>query len=380
VIVKNPALISCGKPLPGGALSPKLLPEEYAQNAGRKPPARPFAPVRLVVITFAVYVAACITSCAPAEETRSTFALGTICTVSLFENGQKDVYTKIFNRLNEIETVMSANELPGGGISELGQINKNAGKQAVRVSTELITVLRRALYFAEITDGAFNPAIGPLVKLWGIGTENAHVPDDTAIRTALPLTDYHDVTIDAEHQTVSLKHAGMSLDLGGIAKGYAADEIVKILTGAGIQRAVIDLGGNIYAHGNKHKKQKWRIGVQNPLLPRGEYLTVEEAADKAIVTSGVYERFLKEKDIRYHHILDTKTGYPAASGILSVTIIAANSADADALSTATFVLGREKSAALLSQFPDTEAVFVSEDTTIERIPWRAIISNQNSTH
>jgi thiamine biosynthesis lipoprotein len=263
---------------------------------------------------------------------------------------------------------MSANELPGGGISELGEINQNAGKQAVPVSAELVALLQRALYFAEITDGAFNPAIGPLVKLWGVGTENAQVPTEDAIRASLPLTDYRDIEIDTDRQTVYLKHEGMSLDLGGIAKGYAADEAVKILKAAGIKRAVIDLGGNIYAHGSKGKNQKWLIGIQNPQSPRGEYLTIEEAADTSLVTSGVYERFFEENGVRYHHILDTKTGYPAATGLLSVTIITANSADADALSTSVFALGYEKGANLLSRFPGTKAVFVFEDTTIKRFP------------
>jgi thiamine biosynthesis lipoprotein len=315
-------------------------------------------------------IAVLFAGCGPLsnEETRSTFALGTVCTISLFENGKNDVYTKIFSRLNEIETIMSVNELPGGGISELGRINQNAGKQAVTVSAELIALLQRALYFAEITGGVFNPAIGPLVKLWGIGGENAHVPEENAIRAALTLVDYHDVAIDEVRQTVWLKQEGMSLDLGGIAKGYAADEAVKILTDAGIPRAVIDLGGNIYALGGKTKKQKWRIGIQNPRSPRGEYLAVEEVADKTLVTSGVYERFFEENGIRYHHILDTKTGYPAASGLLSVTIITGNSTDADALSTSVFALGYEKGTALLSRFPGAEAVFVFEDAAIKRFP------------
>jgi thiamine biosynthesis lipoprotein len=309
-----------------------------------------------------------VVACAPVEENRSVFALGTVCSVSLFEGGKSEIYAKIFGRLSEIEAVMSANELPGGRTSELGRLNQNAGREAVPVSAELMTLLQRALYFAEITGGAFNPAIGPLVKLWGIGTENAHLPDEDAIRDALALADYRDVEIDASRQTVRLKHEGMSLDLGGIAKGYAADEVVKILTEAGIQRAVIDLGGNVYAHGSKSKRQKWRIGVQNPLLSRGEYLTVEEVADKALVTSGVYERFFEENGIRYHHILDTKTGYPVASALLSVTIITANSTDADALSTSVFALGYEKSTALLSFFPDTEAVFVFDDDSMKRFP------------
>lgn len=314
---------------------------------------------------FFICLPAVLLACVPVEESRSTFALGTVCKVSLFENGTSDRYSALFNRLSAIEAVMSAHEI-SGGISELARVNQNAGIGPVAVSGELITVLQRALFFAEITEGAFNPAVGPLVTLWGIGGENARLPEESEIAAARSLANYRDIEIDETNRTVCLKREGMSLDLGGIAKGYAADELVAMLKEAGIRRAVIDLGGNIYAHGGKTSKQKWRIGIQNPLSPRGEYLSVEEAADKTLVTSGVYERFFEENGIRYHHILDPKTGYPAASGLLSVTVIAASSLDADALSTAFFVLGYERSAGLISRFPGVEAVFVLSDTTVKR--------------
>jgi thiamine biosynthesis lipoprotein len=310
--------------------------------------------------------AALFAACVPAEESRSTFALGTLCKISLFEKGTDDRYSALFNRLFAIEAVVSANET--SGTSDLVRVNQNAGIQPVAVSGELITVLQRALLFADLTDGAFNPAVGPLVKLWDIGTENARRPDDREIAIARSLINHRDVEIDEANQTVFLQHKGMSLDLGGIAKGYAADELVAMLKEAGIRRAVIDLGGNIYAHGSKTAKQKWRIGIQNPLSPRGEYLAVEEAANKTLVTSGVYERFFEENGVRYHHILDPQTGYPADSGLLSVTVIAESSLDADALSTSLFVLGWERGTSLLSRFPDVEAVFVFGDTTVKRYP------------
>jgi thiamine biosynthesis lipoprotein len=304
-------------------------------------------------------------ACAPRMETHRLFALGTVCGISLFESGKQDVFLRIDSRLTQLEGILSAHGI-AGGTSELERVNQNAGIQAVPVSGDFMTVLLRALYFAELTGGAFDPSIGPLVKLWGIGGEKERRPGEEEIIDARARVNYRDVVVDTARQTVYLRHSGMSLDLGGIAKGYAADEIVKILKEAAIQRAIIDLGGNVYALGSKSKKQKWRIGIQNPLAPRGEYLAVEEAADKTLVTSGVYERFFEENGVRYHHILDAKTGYPAVSGLLSVTIIAENSMDADALSTALFVLGYEKGAALLSQLPGVEAVFVFEDSSIKR--------------
>jgi thiamine biosynthesis lipoprotein len=165
----------------------------------------------------------------------------------------------------------------------------------------------------------------------------------------------------------------MALDLGAIAKGFAADEAAAIAIRAGVRRAVIDFGGNIVVCG-KPGREQWRIGLQNPLAERGAYIGIaaipagEDNFSWSVVTSGVYERGFEKDGIRYHHIFSAgespANGYPVNNGLLSVTIIAHNSMDADALSTAVFVLGFEKGSELIETLPETEAVFIFDDKSV----------------
>jgi thiamine biosynthesis lipoprotein len=156
----------------------------------------------------------------------------------------------------------------------------------------------------------------------------------------------------------------MGLDLGAIAKGYAADEAARIIREARIPRGIVDLGGNIFALGSKAGNRPWRVGIQNPLGPRGSYVGILEIRDKTLVTSGVYERYFEADGERYHHILSTRDGYPVRNGLLSVTIIARRSIDADSLSTGVFAMGYEPGKALVESLPDTEALFIFEDLRI----------------
>jgi thiamine biosynthesis lipoprotein len=181
------------------------------------------------------------------------------------------------------------------------------------------------------------------------------VPEQAEIDALLPLVDYRDIQYDMEERTIFLPKKGMKLDFGAIAKGYAADELIKIITTANVKRAIIDLGGNVYVWGKKPDGTKWRVGIKNPLDPEGEPVIRLEIDTNTVVTSGAYERFFTADGIRYHHILDPKTGYPAESGILSSTIISKSSTAADALSTSVFVLGKEKARALFDEgFADAE--------------------------
>jgi thiamine biosynthesis lipoprotein len=290
--------------------------------------------------------------------------LGTVCIVNLYREGTAPLYGAVFARLREIEGRMSANAAD----TEVARINRYAGVAPVPVSGEVLTVLSAALRYAELSGGAFDPTVGPLVKLWGIGTEHARIPAEGEIRGALGLVNWRDVIIDTAAGTVFLPKAGMELDLGAIAKGYAADEAAALIKGAGISGALIDLGGNIYALGSKGKGAPWRIAVQDPLDARGVYIGVLELGEKSVVTSGVYERFLEAGGRRYHHILSTADGYPADRGLLSVTVIADASIDADALSTALFVLGYEEGRSLVDSLENVEALFVFQDLSIRGTP------------
>jgi thiamine biosynthesis lipoprotein len=293
--------------------------------------------------------------------------LGTVCTVRLFGEAGPEIYREIFSRFREIEAMMSANLAD----SDISAVSEGAGIAPVRVHPEVLDVLESALRYAGLSGGAFDPSIGPLVRLWNIGGDDARLPGEDEIREALALVNWRDVITDREAGTVYLRRPGMMLDLGGIAKGYAADEAARILGKYRIKGAIVDLGGNVFAYGEKAgkwpwQKLPWRIGIQNPLENRGQYFAITELRNKTAVTSGIYERFLEVDGRRYHHILSTKNGYPVESPLLSVTIIADRSMDADALSTAVFALGWEKGAALVESLEGIGAVFVFSDMGVRR--------------
>jgi thiamine biosynthesis lipoprotein len=276
-------------------------------------------------------------------------------------------------------------EIHDSEYSDVERINQNAGNgQAVPVSRNVIDVLEQAQYYADLSAGAFDPTVGPLVKLWGIGTENAHVPNQDEITAALALIDWRDLVIDRENGTAALRRSGQALDVGAIAKGYAADKAAAFMRDVGIRGAIIDLGGNIVALGSRGSvdsikgsvsiggkkvqplpdERPWRVGVQDPLQGRGAYIGILEIHNKSVVTSGVYERYFKYDGKQYHHILSTKDGYPVENGLLSVTIIAETSTAADGLSTSVFALGYEKGRALIESLYNVEALFVFADRSI----------------
>ena len=311
----------------------------------------------LIVLNVFLFFSA---SCAKQETSRIELALGTVCSVTLFDNGNDGIYNEIFSRIHEIENLMSVN-IPS---SDVSRVNAAAGIEPVRVNKDVFKVIERAKYFAEISGGAFDPTVGPLAALWGIGTEKQHVPLQEEIDAVLPFVNFRYLELDAETYSVFLPYQGMSLDLGAIAKGFAADEAANIARRAGVKQAKIDLGGNIVLIGVKIDKSPWRVGIQNPGNAHGSITGILQITEKTVVTSGVYERYFEENGKKYHHIFDTSTGYPSEKGIVSVTIITDISMDADALSTSAFVLGYEAGCLLLDSFPETEAVFVFEDKSI----------------
>jgi thiamine biosynthesis lipoprotein len=280
----------------------------------------------------------------------------------LFDQAKGSVYQAVFSRLREIESRMSLN-LPD---TDLVRVNTAAGFAPVNVHDDVFEVIQRALYYAEISGGAFDPTVGPLVGLWGIGGDYPRVPSQEKIYAVLPLINWRDIELDQEAKSVFLKRRGMAIDLGAIAKGYAADEAAAIIRKAGIKRAIIDLGGNILILGKKRDNSPWMVGLQDPREERGIYLGIITGTEQAYVTSGDYEKFFESGGIRYHHIMSPFNGYPARNGLLGVTIVTRSSIDADALSTAIFVLGYEKGRALIESLEGTEAVFVFDGNSVRK--------------
>lgn len=245
--------------------------------------------------------------------------------------------------------------------SDVWNINHAQG-QPVTVSRETIQVLQTAQYVAEISQGAFDVTVAPAVSLWDFTGEGATLPDGAALAQAAELVDYAKLTIEGDQVTLP---QGMQIDLGGVAKGFIADEIAAFLRDNGVTSALLNFGGNVITIGEKPNGEgPWRVGIQNPDQSRGAYLLAVEATDLAVVTSGIYERGFTLDGVRYHHLLNPETGWPVQNELSSVTILTAQSALADALSTATFVLGQEAGAALIESLPGVEALFVTRDEQI----------------
>ncbi len=286
--------------------------------------------------------------------------MGTVCTITLYEKNSNFDFQEAFAVIDKIEAKMS----PVISGSELDTINSNAGIEAVRVSDETFFVIKEGIRYAEIKNSGFDISIGPLVNIWGIGTENQGVPDDNEIRDLLPLIGSEYIVLDDNEKTVFLTKKRMSLDLGGIAKGYAADEVKKILIQRGFTKGIINLGGNVLTFGEKVPGVKWKIGIQDPTDSRGNYIGTLATEASAVVTSGIYERFFIEDGKRYHHILDPDSGSPVENNLLSITIITDSAISADALSTVIFSEGLDKGINFLESLPEMEGIFITKEKKV----------------
>lgn len=290
---------------------------------------------------------------------RSEMLMGTVISVTLYDSTDETILDKVFNKVKELESIFSINEAG----TEVDKINDNAGIEPVKVSDDTIAVVNEGLHYSELSHGKFDITIGPLVKLWDIPNAT-EIPTQEEIETVIPLTNYKDVTVDKTNKTVYLTKPGMMLDLGGIAKGYSADVISQMLTAEGIKSAIIDLGGNIFAHGEKVTGDSWKIGIQNPFSTRGEIVGAITVKNKSIVTSGVYERYIEVDGVKYHHILNPETGYPYENNIAGITIISDKSSTGDALSTSVFALGVEEGTKFVESLNGVDAIFVTKNNEI----------------
>ncbi len=318
---------------------------------------------RRVACLLLPFVLLCLCGCEKQPETKSKMLdgpLDTVSTITLYDwSGGEEPIDEIFEMLGDIDSRMSSVSLT----SEPAAISAGAGSP-VAVSQDTFGLIRYAQTVSAETGGAFDITVRPVVFLWGVGTENARVPAQTEIDAVRQAVGYDRVSLDETALSVALADTGMQLDLGGIAKGYACDRAVEILRNAKVGHAIIDMGGNIYACGTKPDGSPWRVGVKSPLVGENGHFGIVSAADRAVVTSGVYERFFETDGKLYHHIMDPRTGRPVDNALLSVTIISESSTQADALSTACFVLGAERGLEYLETLPGVEGIFVGEDLRV----------------
>lgn len=317
---------------------------------------------RIIAILMVVFISLSLTACGNNNQqyTRTDFMMDTVMQVTAYGKNAKKAVDESMEKLKEIDNRMSSQK----NGSDVEKINKNAGKKYVKVNPETFYVIKTALKYGKISGGNFDITIAPLANLWGIGTNHARVPSESQIKEVMKYINYRDVLLNAKDYEVKLKKQGMAIDLGGIAKGYAADEIENIMKKNGIKHALINLGGSsVYMYGSKPDGSNWNIGIQDPFGDKGKYFAIVSGKDMLIDTSGNYERYFIQNGKRYHHILNPFTGYPAESGVVSTTIVSTNikSIDADALSTITFILGVEKGMKLIESMPGVDAIFVTPD-------------------
>ena len=312
---------------------------------------------------FALLIVLCFSfsSCAKTKKaTESAFCLDTMINITCYGQNASEAAKAAMSEIRRIEFLLS----PYIETSEIYQINHNAHKSPWKISDETAFVIGQALEFCSLTDGAFDITIKPLVDLWNIKAENPIPPTDEKINEAKQKVDYSLVTL--KDGFISFAKEGMMIDLGGAAKGYACDKAVEILKSYGIKNAILDLGGNIYAMGQSEKKAPWRIGLQDPSGERGEYFDVVELSDLSCVTSGSYERYFEYDGKIYHHIINPHTGKCADTGLISVSVVADSSFQADMLSTAIFVMGEENFEKIKDNFSIKKYVVVDKTNN-----WRA---------
>lgn len=299
---------------------------------------------------------------------KTGYAMGTYVSLTILDTKGMDsdkLLDDALESISDVESKMSSTI----NTSEVSNINKNAGIKPVKVSNETYTVIKSGIKYGTLTDGAFDITLGPLIRLWGISqpeSETKHkVPSEEEILSDLSLVNYKDIETNDSKKTVFLKRKNMALDLGGIAKGYSVDSIEKTLKKSGVNSGIVDIGGDIYLIGSKSDNSNWSIGIKNPTTSKSKKpIGTVSLSNSSIVTSGTYERYFKSKGNIYHHILDTKNGYPVDNNLLSVTIVSKKSIDGDSLATGTLSLGVDKGLHLINTLNNVDAIFITKDKKV----------------
>lgn len=283
---------------------------------------------------------------------RAVFAMDTYITMQAYGSEAEPALEEAEHLIQRLESQFSVNDES----SEIYAANHSDGKPVV-ISNDTAFLIDFALSMAHQTGGALEPTIYPVLTAWGFTTDEYHIPAQDELDDLLPLVNYKNIDLTDTMVTVP---DGMQLDLGAVAKGYTGDKVAELLRDHGISSALINLGGNVQAVGSKPDGSPWRVGVRDPFTDRN--LGVLEIKDTAVVTSGGYERYFTDEDGNvYWHILDPETGYPAKSGLVSVTVAAPKGKLCDALSTALFVMGPEEAVQFWRNRQDFEMLLVDED-------------------
>jgi len=301
-----------------------------------------------------------LTSCGAGEKalsepvSKQEFLLDTYVTITLYDKGDVALIDECFDLINSYEEMLSRTKEN----SDISKLNK-ATEFPVEVQPETAELINIAMHYATISDGAFDPSIEPISKLWEFKGSNKYTPTDTDIIAELSNVEYKKIKINENF--ISFDSPNMGLDLGAIAKGFIADKVKDHLLSKGVHSAIINLGGNVLCIGSKPDGSPFKIGIQKPFEDYAETVGAVAIKDVTVVSSGIYERCFTTEDGKfYHHILNPDTGYPYDNELVAVTIITPKSVDGDGLSTTCFALGTEKGLELINSLPDTYAVFIDK--------------------
>lgn len=309
---------------------------------------------RIAALLFLILLLSCRTETA---HSAAGFACDTVVTITAY--APQETVDEALRLCSDYEAVLS--KTAAG--SDVDRLNRANG-EPVEVHPETAALLSLAAEIGKASEGAFDVSIAPASALWDFNAGTPTLPDETALLAACERIDYRNLVIDGN--TVTLKN-GAEIDLGGIAKGYIADCVADFLKEQGVTSACINMGGNVVLIGAKPNGSLWTVGVRDPNGTPEQSEEVLTLSDAAVVTSGIYERGFDLDGVRYHHILDPKTGMPVQNGLASVTIVGTQSALCDALSTACFVLGEEKSRPVLERY-GVRAIFLYTDGTRSEYP------------
>jgi thiamine biosynthesis lipoprotein len=304
--------------------------------------------MKLIALILSFIMILALAACDARPLVKSDFLLDTFVTITIYGGNSIILeesmalcrgYDDIFNRHNPK--------------SELSRINASGGEE-VKISPEMAEVIAAALEICEISDGAYDITIAPVLDLWDFKSGGAIIPPQDKIDETLKLVDYRNVILKGEAITLL---GGASIDLGSIAKGFIADKIGEFLRWKGVKSAIINLGGDVLTVGGRPDGNPFHIGIQKPFSP-GEMAETVMARDLTVISSGSYERYFELDGVLYHHIIDAKTGYPAMTDLLSVTVLSKSAALGDALSTYLFLLGFEGAKEEIEKFSGVSAVFI----------------------
>lgn len=311
----------------------------------------------IFILLFCISLSGCGLSEDKKPVKKEFFALNTVITLTLYGDNAEKASKAAYGEIKRLENLFSVTSKD----SDIYKINSHSGS-FVKVSKDTVNIILLAKKLSEKTNGDFDITVYPIVKEWGFTTENYNVPDDNTLEELKRKVDYRKIDVDEEKSAVKIQK-GMAVDLGAVAKGYIAQKVAEVLKANGEAAAIISLGGNIMTLGKKSNGEQWSIAVTDPFNTNNTCCKVK-VNETSVITSGSYQRFFEKNGQKYHHIIDTKTGKPADSGLVSATVITDNPIDGDALSTAFFIKGKEEIIEKYNEYKNIGFILVDKNKKV----------------